>query len=448
MKKIRLFTTLLTSAFALCAITGCTQQEQQEIESYIPAPEVVQHEGVNIKSITFENVPKEIKIGYFDHYEIYLKIVYSDDSIENYPLTMSNFPEALKTTFNTVGSHTVTIAFRGQEITSTFNVVEGKAFYLIRYFSHDGHVLAQEKVAPGDKPTINPPEAPQITDPMYKYEFLDWDKTIDKTTQLTQDIDVHPKYQKTQKRYHASKAVVPTSNTEHLQLISANYSGAYYYTYSAYIYLGRIDRVPLLYSDYQSTSGGDLDSSVSYHDTTKEAEASALADEIFAKSLTIDTSHFSDYFADTITGTDPLSEAKNTGTSDDFNNASVMFEGDTSYCSLYANSLESFVSSHCEEHPFTYHMKAASDLAEGNAYYRAAIETSVDVVMKAVITTTTDKPKFTSFEYYFLLNSSNTFPVAEYSNETGFISTGNKLTYSMEELSTLLNKVVEDHDNE
>ena len=455
MKKFRLFTTLFASVLSLSALAGCTTPPSEgdvkaAISSIIPSHESIQKEGLNIKSITFENVPNEIPVGSFDTFGIQLKIVYSDDSAETYPILFDNLPENLKVALNTVGSHEVKIYFRGEEVPYTFNITEGAAMFLVRYYSYDGHIIQREEVSPTSEVVHGAPSADKMVRPadsLYKYSFIKWDQPDPVGTVIGHDIDIYPEYQITQKRYDVTKEVVPTVDGEHLRLLNYNKSD-YYHQLNAYIYVGRIDRVPLLYSEKANKDSvtppyeGDLYFDVSTKEQ-KETAALDVIDEIYSKAVTVDTSHFTDLFkASTYNPTNPefVNYNLNLTDLDDY----ILFDGDTSYSQMYNDSILSFVEGHTEEDKTSFKINPAEDMIAGNQYYRAAFETSVDVVIDIVVNTIGNEYQIMNFYYYFLINKANTYQVTEYTDSSGqFNSTGTKLTYNMYDLKHVIDKVME-----
>ena len=452
MKKIKLLTTLFVSALAMSSLAACTTPSQADVKAVLPAVSEIQKEGLNIESITFENIPNEIPVGSFDSFDMKLKIVYSDDSIEYYPLLIENFPDSLKLVFNTVGKHTVTISFRGKEVAYTFNVTQGPSYFLVRYFSYDGRIIQREQVVPEvGKVTAPAPSEDKVkrdSDPLYHYDFLNWSENIEVDQIITSSHDIYPEYKITQKRYDVTKPVVPTTGNSDLRILSVNTSGAYYGVYGAYIYLGRVDRVPLLYSlaaekDVTATPySGNLYYEYA-NDSEKETLTNSLISEIYNQSLVVNTTGYGDFFNESAhSPKTPDLDIYNLNISTE--ELPILFEGDTSYSERYHDAIYSFVGSHGSSNPTSYNINPASNMLEGNKYYRAAIETSVDVILYAVFQKSESKYSFTEFEYYFEIDTSNTYLVTEYTDSSGeFNCTGTKLTYSMSDLDAVLTKVVE-----
>lgn len=451
MKKFKFLTTLFASIISMSALAGCSTPPTQEdideaIVQIIPSPESIQREGVNIESITFENVPSEIKIGYFDTYNIELKIVYCDAFIEHYPLKMANFPDGLKHVFNVVGEHTVTIAFRGHEVSYVFNVVEGMNMYLVRFYSYDGKIIRRFEVDPsvGHIPD-DPPDGPvRENDSLFNYNFISWDQVITKTTEIYKNMDIYPLYKKIQKRYDVTKQVVPTVENGKMHIMHSSHDGAKYY-FDAFIYMGRIDRVPLLTSTISEVTTTNINGEM-YFDNSKTQEEHTLAiiSTIMSKGMNVDTSNASQYF--TTMNSAPDAPEYNTNTAFDITmntagDTSILFDGDIAYSEVYKGNLAEFVSSHREDNKTSYNINVASDMAIGNSYYRAAVEASVDVVAHAqyYYNSSSDvKIQFMYYKYYFMLNLNNTFKVAEYSADNNFNSTGTRLSYSMKDITDLL----------
>ena len=447
MNRRNLIKTLFISIIALGSLSGC--DASKVADSMLPLPETIQREGTNITSITFENVPEQIPIGYFDTFEIYLKIVYSDNYIEEYPLRMANFPDELRTIFNTVGNHSVTIAFRKQEIQYDFNVVAGKPYYLIRYYNYEGRLVQQEKIIPGDKPTKAAPTDSKYTDrpndSLFKYEFVRWDKEVDLEHVAIEDMDIYPLYHKIQKRYDMGKTVVPTGEGHNFRVLKADRND-YYNVYSAYVYLGRIDRIPFIYSAPTSVTtssiSGDLYFDLEAHN--KDYYTNEIVQDIYAKAMNVDTTNYDQHFESS--SHSAVNPEFYCGVDFDLgnytnNNVYTLFEGDTSYTEIYPNSISSFVDEHDQNHKYNYNMRAAGDFIDG--YYRASIETSVDVVLNMHFQLDSSlKYYFTEYEYYFFFNKNNTYPVAEYNDTTSYNSTGTILSYDMNELESLVLEVV------
>ena len=161
--------------------------------------------------------------------------------------------------------------------------------------------------------------------------------------------------------------------------------------------------------------------------------------------MSVDTSNYDDYFD---SGTkSPVAPDFYCG--DDFNlgnytnnNVYTLFEGDTSYTEIYKNALATFVKEHDQNSKTSYQMRKADDFIDG--YYRASIETSIDVVLKVNFNAfnVSGKYSFTEYEYYFFFNKNNTFPVAEYNDTTSYGSTGNKLSFGLTDLENVMNEVV------
>ena len=470
MKKFRLLTTLFTSILSMSALAGCTEtpttpEEIEEIkviaEAILPEPASVQREGVSIESIEFINIPEEgIPVGSFDSFDIKLKIVYSDGYVEYFPLLIENFPDELKTLFNTIGEHYITIAFKGEEVEWKFNVIAGVSYYLVKYYSYDGRVIQREQVSPTGKVQLPAPAAPsRAADPLYRYTFDGWSETIDVGDVLTTHHDIYPQYQKTQKRYDVSKQAVPTveGSASHLRTLKENKGQ---YQSGAYLYAGRIDRVPLVYSDrYEITQAkiehpedlriqGDL-----YFDSGRTT--SDVINEIYAKGMNMDVSEaeYETYFAELGSNPTPVNPEFSTATLDITDvsgvSTSVLFEGDVSYSEIYYKGINNFVESlngSDANHKLHYDIMPASDMLTGNKYYRAAIETSVDVLISTIYNKTNaadlNKYQIVEFEYIFLINPANTYLVTEFTDAGGvFESTGTRLSYSMYDLDKILKKV-------
>ena len=451
MKRNKLFKTLFVSVLSLIALAGC---DASIADSLLPDHNTIIRDGTNIESITFENVPEQIPVGYFDTFNIYLKIVYEDGYVEEYPLTMASFPDDIRHSFNTVGSHKVTIAFRGNEVGYDFNVVSGKPYYLIRYYNYRGNIIDEEKVLPGNKPTIEAPTDSQYTnrpnDTLFKYEFIKWDKEVDRDHEAYQDLDIYPTYHKIQKRYDVSRNVIPTGQGHNFRVLFANYSGEYYQQYGAYIYLGRIERIPLIYSETESTTTPSISGELYFdleHGSTKADHASNIVHEIYSKGMAVNTSDYNEHFK-AGSGASPVApdfyfEKGFDVSSATHDNAYALFEGDTSFTELYQNNIYEFVEAHDKDNKISYNNNCSSDLTPGNPYYRASIETNVDVVLSVMFDTLSDKYKILEYNYYFLFNKNSAFPVVEYAENDQFNSTGNKLSFTMGELENVLTDVVE-----
>lgn len=456
MRKFKLLSTLFVSVLSMSALAACTTPTQADIDAILPAPTSIQRDGVNIESITFENVPDKIEIGCFDDYGIELKIVYSDGYIETYPLTIDKFPDNLKHALNEIGSHTITIAFRGHTTSYVFNIVEGsQSFFLIRYFSYDGRVIHREEVhyKEDDHLKNDPPEGPtRAKDALFSYNFLEWDTELTKGQIINKSYDIYPLYKKVQKRYDVTKPVVPTVEGKKLQLLHKNTSGAYYGAYAAFVYLGRVDRVPLIYSDAEDPNSveyleGNLYFDSEGNDDNKPTLTRNVVNELYSKCVNVDTSNYNDYFADVGISTPVVPEFYSGEyfdiAQDTAGETLVLFEGDTSYSQIYRNNIYNFVDSHDENHKTPYLVNAASDLKSGNVAYRASIETSVDVVVKVNYYAHSEKYEIQYYTYYFLMDLESTYQVVEYSDSTSFNTTGNILSYNMADLKAVLKNVVE-----
>ena len=452
MKKFRLLTTLFSAVLSMGALSACTVPTEADIHAVLPAPSEIQKEGLNIESITFENVPDKIPVGSFDSFGMKLKIVYSDGSIEEYPLLFDNFPDNLKLVFNTVGKHTVTIAFRGQELTYTFNITEGQTFFLVRYYNYDGKIVQREQVDPSvgkvTAPAPNPDKVKRDSDPLYHYSFNGWSEDLPVGTIIGTDYNIYPTYQVTQRRYDVSKQVVPTFENGSLRLIQSNYT-EYYKQGGAYVYAGRIDRVPLLYSESKDkeTTTPPYSGELFYEFTNGEeqkAVATSVLEEIYDKAMDVDISDYNDIFMPGM-NSDPINKVF------DMNDLTIanpdypiLFEGDTSYSEMYHDAIYKFVGTHGSSNKTSFNINPASNMLEGNKYYRVAIEASVDVFIEALFYAQGEKYQFIDFSYHFLINSVNTYIVTEYTDSSNkYNSTGSILSYTMSDLDAVLRKVVE-----
>lgn len=454
MKKFRFLTTLFASFISLSSLAGCTNPPTQaEIDAFLPPVSSIQKEGLNIESITFINIPAAgIPVGSFDSFDIKLKIVYSDASEEYYPLQMDNLPDSLKILFNTVGEHTVTIAFRGEEITYTFKIIEGVDHFLIRYFSYDGTLLLEEEVAPAGKMVGPVPSVPtRSADSLYTYTTLGWDKTIEPgVTLITRNMDIYPLYRKTQKRYDVTKQTVPTFDGGKMRVMSSNYD-SYYHFCDAYIYAGRINRVPLLASPETPKATTSISGNL-FFDTskTKAEHKESLVQNIYNEALNVSTANYDDYFTD-LSNTTPVGYGVGDSINFEYINSNVLFEGDSSYSEVNKDSLSSFIDLYDGSdinHWYSYDIRQSLDLMTGNEYYRCAIEGSVDVVIRAqyyYLSSSEKKVQFMYYTYYFLVNNINTFPVTEYAIDDNFSRSGNQISFNMADLSSLLINIAEAH---
>lgn len=454
MKKFRLFSALLVSAFAINALSSCTG-----INDELPDPQTIIKDGLNINSITFENVPDELKVGYFDSYKIYLKIVYSDNSEEQYPLTMGTLPKSVKHLFNVVGNHTITIAFRGQEVPYTFNVVPGREYFAVTYYSYDGSVVQREEVNIDDEgyaivtkaaPTC--PNRPEDT--LYIYSNPRWEEEIAVGTELIGDFNIYPIYDRAQKRYN-NKELVSTTDGNPFRILNVNRSGAYNGIYSTYLHVGRLERVPLAYSEPVEKTTSSIHASLYFDNSTSEKitnNTEAILREIHSKAFDVNTSNYSTYFTTLGGGGSHKIDNPNIYNGEAYDirstlgdNPLTMLEGDTSYTPIYVDNIYSFVKGLDEDHKDEFDINFPDDLLPTSTnYYRGAIEGSVDVIMKVTYEYREFKTtiELRDLEYYFLYNKESTFHNPEYSNTTNFVAVGNKLSFNMQEFSKVLKDAV------
>ena len=452
MRKGRLILTLLSSVFAISTLAGCTPSALN-----LPPVETIQKDGLNIKSITFENVPDEIMVGYFDTYGIYLKIVYSDDSFEEYPLKMKKLPDQVKEKLNTVGKHTVTIAFRGEEITYIFNVVPGIEKFVVRYLTYDGVVIAQEDVKPSSPHiTIQIPSGPaRNPDSLYFYEFSRWSEILTHETLIYHDMDIYPLYNRTQKRYFPK---YPDSNTDtpsNMRILYAHADNAHYGIYSAYIHLGRLDRVPMLYTEPQPASTHTYNASLYYDYTDGESVQNCaynLGKEIFNKAFNVNYDRASDYYSYMVgagTLTEPLIYSNKT---DDLDNKMeghtyTSFNSGLEISKLNASHLLQFVENHGPQSSDDFVINVPDDVSSG--YTRGAIEANVDVVLHLQFMRGTSVSSqyyhydLYSIKYYFMVDQVNTYHTVEYdSNQTFGAPSGQDLiSFNMQQLNKILQEV-------
>ena len=448
MKKFKLLSTLLISAFSICALSGCTMEEMN-INDELPSSESIIKDGVNIESITVENVPNAIPIGSFDTWGMYIKLVYSDTSEETYPLTISTLPKSVRHYFNVVGEYTLTLAFRG-EVTYTFNVIEGVEKYTVTYYSYNGEVVQREDVIPGGSAHMAPPAVPsRPEDALFTYSNPRWDKTVPLEEELFTSYDVYPLYDKIQKRYN-SRELMPTSEGQPFRILKAD-SSDYYGEHEVWLHVGRLERVPLIYSEPQEKTVSPTSVSLYFDNssiTKTEENTGRLQEEILAKSFNVDTSHFSDYFV--ASGSNPITNPI-LFNGDGFNirnklnndNPLTMLKGDTSYTPLYLDNVYTFVKNLGEDNKDEFEINFPQDMIDTNTnYYRGAIEGSVDVVAKisynTLLESQQNKILFRYLEYYFLYDASNTFHNAEFSNTTTFGAAGNRITFNMAQLDKVL----------
>ena len=443
MKKFRLLPTLFVSAFAISALAGCAG-----INDELPNPQIIIKDGLNINSISFENVPDEIPAGYFDTFGIYLKVVYSDNSEEQYPLTISNLPNSLKHLFNIPGTHKVTIAFRGHEVAYTFKVVPGKEKYVVTYYNYDGSVVQKEDVmidgegyATVTKGAPSVPNRPE--DSLFIYTNPRWEQEIAVGTQIYDDYNIYPIYDKTQKRYN-SRELVPTTEGNPFRILRVNKGSMEVYPNGLWLHAGRLERVPLIYSAPQEKTTPSMNVSL-YFDGNVSDNTQNLVNEIYAKGFNVNTSKAGDYFTGINKITNPYLHNgvydPTSGSALNKNDPLTMLKGDTSYTPLYLNSVFSFVSGLNEDHKEEFSIKFPEDLLPTSTnYYRGAIETSVDVILRIVYNTALSKPKIeiTEFDYYFVYDANNIFKTVEYSNTEEFNAAGNIVSFDMDDLRDVL----------
>ena len=443
MKIKRLLTALFVSILSMGVMTGCTEEEisQAVLPNY-------QKEDLNITSITIENIPEEIQIGYFDSYEMYFKVVYSDESVEQFPLRMINLPESMKQKLVEVGTYTFSIYFRGKELTYTFNVVPGVEEFVVTYYSYDGHVIQVEHITPGDHAKQPAPSGPErAMDPLYVYEFKEWDRIVTPETTIYEDLNIYPLYTKTKKRY-SSKPLVPTSNGGIFRLLKRNETAG---KYEAYFHVGRIERTPLLFSgSYPISTYPSFHISLGYghfeDDDDLRYQIDATTRRVYLNAFDVDTSDWTTYF----TFGEGLSvETPKIYLYDDFDvtqaldSTLTLFEGETSYSELHRENMSAFVSyydvtNHTEEFDIT----VPSDIDSTMAYYRGAIEVSVDFLLHVQFELNDNKLNFSQFEYIPLIDMSTIYHDAEFSINHDYNPVGEKVVFDMEELNDEIRRAI------
>ena len=429
MKRSRLFGTTILLAVAMLTV-GCSDPVPA---GFLPDPEDIVREGENIESILFKNIPNEIPVGSandFDKLNIYLEITYSSGATEQYPVRWRNLSQKMQEMLQTVGRHTVTIAFRGQEIETAFNIVAGVEAWTVRYLTYDGVLLYEEKVTPGHKISYIPEGPSRKPDSLFIYDFSRWDKEI--SDQIVADnMDIFPLYNKKQKRYYV---LTPDPTTDTLPYRVVYYPhNDYYHSYELYIHLGRIERVPLLYKSpaiHHNEGTEDTHTyTLGYNSSNIDGELNTLAASLYNKTINFP---YNESTASHIWGDRKGLVHAGSDAVDKENSTHIELRRKTSFEDHYADAyvydthIREFVENSTDNaYEFDFKVPGESQ----TSWYRGAVEASIDVtlVMKYMLVNPSGTIDVDKFTIYFTYDPATVVQVVEYDEHNeDFIPTADK----------------------
>ena len=149
----------------------------------------IQKEGMNIKTMYFNNVPSSaIKIGEFNSAGIQLAVTYSNNKTEFYPVTEDWLPEKEQHYLGEPGTYKVSILFRAKTIPLFFTMTENEVApkYNVTFFNYRGSVLESYVISHRKDATFH-----GEVEQREGYEFVGWDQSL---YGVHSDMAYHPVY--------------------------------------------------------------------------------------------------------------------------------------------------------------------------------------------------------------------------------------------------------------
>lgn len=228
----------------------------------LPDVAIIQKEGQNITDISFNNIPEEgIKRGLWNSYNISMTVTYADNTNKEIPLPMKSIPREYRNYINTVGTHKITILFRGVPKSYTLKILESDVKFDVNYYTYNGDLIAHYSVEPGDSIPSVPAALDRREDDRFIYRFTNWEVDLN-NLDINDNYDVYPVYVPSMKRNHFKATESNRTDSVHRVIYQHNgfdYSPTVPDTHT-FFHLGRIQRAVLgetdvVYQHTQATSG-------------------------------------------------------------------------------------------------------------------------------------------------------------------------------------------------
>ena len=218
-------------------------------EALEEVPIIVDKDGLEIISIDVANIPAEgIPVGDWNLYGICFKVTYSNGEVHYAPFLVNHFPISTRHYLGEIGHHTVTLLIHGLETTVGFDVIKNTGFhgYTCEFRGAADEVLYTTTVGYYQNVEYKGPEiSDKRVDDETITKFVGWDYPLEN---VHQNMIYKPILRDTEKRFYGDSIAVDREN-----ILSTYEDGD---SIRALLYLGRVHRVAMNYSDtYYHTKG-------------------------------------------------------------------------------------------------------------------------------------------------------------------------------------------------
>ena len=167
------------------ALTSCQSNENN----------IIQSSDRNIESITLKEgtMPEVIVLGHFDEAGIKVVVTYSDGTSEEVAVNSNFLGDEYADIIQTVGTHQITILYRGERINITIKIVPNA--YDVCFYAREGENAAYSLVKTetvGYKEAATAPDVQaDVWDETKHYTFANWDADF---SEVTKRLDVYAQY--------------------------------------------------------------------------------------------------------------------------------------------------------------------------------------------------------------------------------------------------------------
>lgn len=206
---------------------------------------VVTKEGVEVSSVEIIDIPREgIKVAGWDDCDIKIRVLYSDNSTENFPFYEKYIPIEFRHYLGEVGHHSISVMVNASVVTFGFDIIKNSEFHgftcnFFDYRDSEARLLLTKVVgyyADVDY-DVDLPETRRIDDDVNQI-FVSWDHPL---KCVSQDMIYKAKFRNVEKRFYGDNL----NNASDMLVASSKKDEKY----RALSYLGRIHAVAINYGE-------------------------------------------------------------------------------------------------------------------------------------------------------------------------------------------------------
>lgn len=215
----------------------------------------ITREGVAPNSIALTGIPEEgILQTRWDDYPIKLRCFYTDGETIEYDFKEKNIPIKYRHKLGEVGTHTFDLGFSPMSRTWEFKIIENPDWkgFKCYFFNGSSVLIHTQTVGYYECVKYDGPQIENIDTLENQYRFTKWSQSLD---YVCQDMQFKANYKTIEKRNYARKPVEGTKHIDSINNVSTQ-SG------STTLYLGRLYKVPGIYSNIEHLGGKSISLSV------------------------------------------------------------------------------------------------------------------------------------------------------------------------------------------